>query len=180
MCALESPGFDRPLELIRQVHQRLEQRCALMDRLVDHLQRNGCDADARASAGHVFRFFEEEMAQHHEDEENGLYDGVVEAAPPRSRPGIAKLVGALRREHAQLQAIWRDVLRPQLTAVMQGRAESLNREAVDRCHMLYVRHVRREEEVVLPAAEKHFSPERMERLGRGMAARRNRPYPGET
>ena len=179
MCALESPGFDRPLELIRQTHRRLEQRCALMDRLVDHLQQKGCDADAKASAGHIVRFFEEEMAQHHEDEERGLYTAVVEVTPSKSRAGIAKLVGELRSEHEQLQAIWRDVLRPQLTAIMQGRAELLNREAVDRCHMLYVRHVRREEEVVLPTAEKRFSPEQMARLGRAMAERRGQPYPDD-
>lgn len=178
MCPSESPGFDHPLDLIRQTHRRLEHRCALMARLVEHLQDSGCDADAQATAGHILRFFDEEMARHHEDEEQEFYDAVVEAAPAKSRSAIAKLVVELRGEHERLQAVWRDVLRPQLTAIKEGRSESLNREAVDRCHVLYVSHVEREEEMLLPIAEKHFARDRIEQLGRGMAERRNQPYPG--
>ncbi len=178
MCAQESPGFDRPLELIRQTHRRLEHRCALMQRLVGHLQESGCDADAQATAGHIVRFFEDEMARHHEDEDQEFYQAVAEAAPAKSRPAIATLVADLRSEHDQLQAVWRDVLRPQLIAIMEGRSKSLNREAVDRCEMLYVSHVEREEQILLPIAEKHLSVARIERLGRGMAERRNQPYPG--
>jgi hemerythrin-like domain-containing protein len=179
MCAMGLPGFDQPLELIRHTHRRLEQRCALMDRLVNHLRESGCDADAQATAGHILRFFEDEMTRHHEDEEIDFYDAVVEAAPAKTRSGIAKLVAELRDEHARLQAIWRDVLRPQLTEIMAGRAALLNEEAVDRCHILYVSHLDREENMLLPIAEERFSRERLERLGRGMAQRRNQPYPGD-
>lgn len=178
MCAHVLLGFDRPLELIRHTHQRLEHRCALMQRLSAHLSESGCDADARATAGHIVRFFEEEMAHHHEDEEQEFYDAVVEAAPAKTRPAVAQLVAELREEHERLQAVWRDVLRPQLTGIMEGRSDALNREAVDRCHMLYVSHIEREEHVLLPIAEKRFSREQLERLGRGMAERRNEPYPG--
>lgn len=177
MGAQESPGYDRPLDLIRQTHRRLEQRCALMQRLVGHLHENGCDADARATAGHIVRFFDEDMAHHHEDEEQEFYEAVAKAAPARSRPAVAKLVAELRREHDQLQAVWRDVLRPQLVAIMEGRPQALNREAVDRCEMLYVSHVEREEQILLPIAEKHLSDARIEQLGRAMAERRNAKYP---
>ena len=179
MSTPEPPGFDRPLDLLRQTHRRLEQRCALMQRLVTHLQEQGCDADAQATAGHVVRFFEDDMAQHHRDEEEEFYDAVVEAAPAKSRPALAKLVAELRGEHERQQAVWRDVLRPQLTAIMEGRGETLNREAVDRCHMLYVSHLEQEEEILFPIAEKRFSRARLEQLGRGMAERRKLPYPGE-
>jgi hemerythrin-like domain-containing protein len=178
MCAMERPGFDQPLELIRQTHLRLEQRCALMDRLVQHLRESGCDADARATARHIVRFFEDEVMHHHEDEEADFYDAVVEAAPAKGRPALAKLVVELREEHAQLDSIWRDVLRPQLIEIMTGRAATLNEDAVDRCHILYVSHLDREDKVLLPVAEMHLSPETIERLGRGMARRRNQPYPG--
>ena len=179
MCAQELLGFDRPLELIRHTHQRLEHRCALMQRLGAHLSESGCDADARATAGHIVRFFDEEMAHHHDDEEHEFYDAVVEAAPAKTRSVVAKLVAELREEHERLQAVWRDVLRPQLTGIMEGRSEALNREAVDRCHMLYVSHIEREEQTLLPIAEKRFSREQIERLGRGMAERRKEPYPGD-
>lgn len=178
MCAQESPGFDRPLELIRQTHRRLEQRCALMQRLIGHLHEKGCDTDARATAGHIVRFFEEEMARHHEDEEQEFYQAVVDAAPAKSRPTVAQLVADLRHEHDQLQAVWRDVLRPQLIAIMEGRSKALNREAVDRCETLYVSHVEREEQTLLPIAEKRLPRDRLEQIGRRMAERRKQPYPG--
>lgn len=180
MCAQASPGFDRPLDLIRQTHRRLEQRCALMQRLVGHLQEKGCDADARATAGHIVRFFDEDVALHHEDEEQEFYESVAKVAPARSRLAVAKLVVELRSEHDQLQAVWRDVLRPQLVGIMEGRLQALNREAVDRCEVLYVSHVEREEQILLPIAEKHLSDARIEQLGRGMAERRKQPYPGST
>ena len=179
MSTRDSPGFDRPLELIRHTHRRLEQRCALMERLVTHLLERGCDADAQATAGHIVRFFEEEMEHHHRDEEEEFYDAVAEAAPAKSRSAVAKLVAELRAEHERLQAVWRDVLRPQLAAIMEGRAQALNREAVDRCQTLYLSHIEREEQVLVPVAEKRLSRTQLEQLGRGMAKRRKLPYPGD-
>jgi hemerythrin-like domain-containing protein len=179
MCAMGPPGFDQPLELIRHTHRRLEQRCALMDRLVHHLRESGCDADAQATAGHIVRFFEDELVFHHQDEELDFYDAVVEASPVKARPALAKLVAELRVEHEKLQAIWRDVLRPQFTEIMAGRAALLNEEAVNRCHILHVSHLDREENALLPLAEERFTSETIERLGRRMATRRNQPYPGD-
>ena len=165
--------------MIRQTHRRLEQRCALMDRLADHLRESGCDADAQATAGHIVRFFDDEMARHHEDEERDFYDAVIEAAPAKSRNAITDLVTVLRAEHEKMHNIWREELRPQLMEVMAGRSASLDKAAVDRCHILHVNHLNREEGELMPIAEEQLSPERIERLGRSMAERRNQHYPGD-
>jgi len=177
MCANPTPGFDRPLELIRQMHRRIEHRCALMGRLADHLAERGCDADARATAGHIVRFFDEDVARHHEDEELAFYDSVVGAAPEAERARMAALVAQLRTEHEELQSLWAGALRPQLVAVQQGRAAWLGGPEIERCHALYIAHTNREESDLIPVAEARFTPEALERLGRGMAGRRGLPYP---
>jgi len=177
MCANPVPGFDRPLELIQQLHRRIEHRCALMERLVEHLAERGCDADARATAAHVVRFFDEDVARHHDDEELEFYDAVVAAAPAADRARIAALVGQLRGEHAVLQRLWADALRPQLVAVQQGRAAWLGGPEVERCHALYIEHTNRENNELIPLAEACLAPEKLEQLGRGMARRRGLPYP---
>ncbi|MCL4801422.1 MAG: hemerythrin domain-containing protein [Burkholderiales bacterium] len=177
MCAVPVPGFDRPLELILQVHRRIEHRCALMGRLVEHLAERGCDADARATAGHIVRFFDEDVARHHEDEELEFYDAVVAAAPAPDRARVAALVARLRSEHAELQSLWADALRPQLVAVQQGRVAWFGGSEIERCHSLYIEHTTRENDELLPLAEAFLTSAQLEQLGRGMAARRGRPYP---
>ena len=159
------------------LHRRIEHRCALMERLVEHLAERGCDADARATAGHIVRFFDEDVARHQDDEELDFYDSVADAAPEKSRARVAALVAKLRVEHRELQALWADALRPQLLAVQQGRSAYFGGKAVERCHQLYIQHTECEEQDLIPLAEKHFSPAKLESLGRGMAARRGLPYP---
>jgi hypothetical protein len=177
MCAISVPGFDRPLELIKQVHRRIEHRCALMGRLVEHLAERGCDADARATAAHIVRFFDDDVARHHEDEELEFYDSVVAAAPARDRDRVAALVAQLRSEHTVLQRLWAEALRPQLVAVQQGRAAWLGGPDVERCHALYIEHTDRENNELIPVAEACFTPEKLEGLGRSMARRRGQFYP---
>ncbi len=177
MGAIPVPGFDRPVALIQQVHRRIEHRCALMGRLAEHLAEHGCDADARATAAHIIRFFDEDVVRHHEDEELEFYDSVAGAAPPADRARIGALVAELRREHVILRKLWNEALRPQLAAVQQGRAAWLGGPDVERCHALYIEHTRREENELIPIAEACLTPERLERFGRGMAERRGVPYP---
>jgi hemerythrin-like domain-containing protein len=177
MCAIPVPGFDHPLALIQQVHRRIEHRCALMGRLVEHLAEHGCDADARATAAHIIRFFDEDVARHHEDEEFEFYDSVVAAAPPAERARIAALVAELRSEHEILQKLWSEALRPQLVAVQQGRAAWLGGPDVERCHALYIEHTNRENNELIPVAEACLTPEKLECFGRSMARRRGLPYP---
>jgi len=61
--------------------------------------------------------------------------------------------------------------------VQQGRSAYFGGKAVERCHQLYIQHTECEEQDLIPLAEKHFSPAKLESLGRGMAARRGLPYP---
>ena len=43
-------GFDEPIEMLRACHERIEQQCGTLERLVPHLDANGCD-DGRARGG---------------------------------------------------------------------------------------------------------------------------------
>jgi hemerythrin-like domain-containing protein len=179
MCSVpRSTGSDAPLALMQALHRRLESRCALLDRLAEHVRRHGSDADARATAGHVMRLFDEDCPLHHEDEERDLFPLLRAATPASERARVEILLSALVAQHREMRAAY-DALRAQLAAVADGRLAALDQALVDRLQALCVAHVAREESELLPFARDRLDAAAMERLRRAMAARRNAPQPGD-
>jgi hemerythrin-like domain-containing protein len=177
MCSISRhAGFDDPLEVMQGLHLRLEQRAALLDRLAEHVRHHGSDADARATAGHVMRCFDEDCPMHHDDEEVDLFPMLRAATPAAERARVEGLIAALVAQHRDMHAVY-DALRPQLAAVVDGRLGAIDQALVDRLHSLCVAHVEHEEVELFPFARAHLDAAALERLGRAMAARRNAAYP---
>jgi hemerythrin-like domain-containing protein len=177
MCSLSRrAGFEDPLEVMQGLHLRLEQRAALLDRLTEHVRHHGSDADARATAGHVMRCFDEDCPMHHDDEEEDLFPMLRAATPAAEQARVGILIAALVAQHRDMHAVY-DALRPQLAAVVDGRLGAIDQALVDRLHALCVKHVDLEEAELFPFARAHLDAAALERLGRAMAARRNAAYP---
>ena len=51
-------GFEQPFEMLEACHERVQRSLALLQRLVDHVDRNGHDADSRSAARDVLRYFD--------------------------------------------------------------------------------------------------------------------------
>jgi iron-sulfur cluster repair protein YtfE (RIC family) len=169
-------GFDDPLGVMQALHVRLEQRAALLARLAEHVRQHGSDADARATAGHVMRCFDEDCPTHHEDEETDLFPLLREVAPAAEAARAEILIAALLAQHRDMHAAFAAV-RPQLAAIADGRLAVLDPAAVDRLHTVCLEHVELEETELFPFAREHLDAAAIERLGRAMAARRNAAYP---
>jgi|SRR5512134_2482199 iron-sulfur cluster repair protein YtfE (RIC family) len=177
MCSVPRRiGFDDPLRVMQALHVRLEQRAALFARLAEHVRQHGSDADARATAGHVMRCFDEDCPMHHEDEEIDLFPLLRAAASPAEAARAEILITALLAQHQDMHAAFAAV-RPQLAAIADGRLATLDPALVDRLHTLCLEHVELEELELFPFARDHLDVAAMERLGRAMAARRNAAYP---
>ena len=166
-------GFDEPLEMLRSCHERIEAQLATLERLVAHLRDKGADAEAKAAATAVMRYFDTSGVLHHRDEDDDLFPLLRSLAGER-RPEVCAVMDELAREHATMDLEW-SRLRAGLDGVVQGRAEALGEDIVMPFAWLYRRHMRNEEAAVLPFAAEALDDAERAALGRRRAARRGSP-----
>jgi hemerythrin-like domain-containing protein len=164
------PSFDQPLEMLAACHLRIEEKLAALERLGPHLEKSGCDAEARAAAQSVLRYFDTAGVFHHQDEDQDLFPLLRVRAAAQGRPEIAAAIEELEREHETMDAQWRR-LRQRLLAVTEGEPR-LASEEVTRFAWLYRSHMDREGAAVLPFARETLDPAERAALGERMAARR--------
>jgi hemerythrin-like domain-containing protein len=165
-----SPSFDEPLEMLAACHERIEERLSTLERLCGHLERNGNDADARAAAESILRYFDTSGRLHHEDEDRDLFPLLRVRAGQASRLEISSAMEDLEREHRTMEGEW-GRLRAALVAIAGGAAK-LDAEDAARFAALYRRHIERETGAVLPFAKSVLTIDERRALGRRMAARR--------
>jgi hemerythrin-like domain-containing protein len=165
-----APSFDQPLELLAACHERIEERLAILERLIPHLEKRGCDAEACSAAHAVLRYFDTSGVHHHQDEDEDLFPLLRLRAAAQGRPEIAAAIEELEREHETMHAQW-ERLRQRLLAVTEGEPR-LDLEEVTRFAWLYRRHMERESAAVLPFAREALDAADRAALGERMAARR--------
>jgi pyridoxamine 5'-phosphate oxidase len=164
------PSFDEPLEMFEACHERMQAQLSTLERMVPHLERNGCDAEARSAAQAVLRYFDTSGVLHHQDEEEDLFPLLRVRAAGQGRAEIAAAIDELQREHETMDAQWKR-LRERLRAIAAGDAR-LDPEQVARFVWLYRRHMDREGTAVLPFAKQSLDSAQRAALGERMAARR--------
>ena len=165
------PGFDEPLEMLQACHERIQEQLATLERLGPHLEKHGCDAEARAAAQRVLRYFDTSGVFHHQDEDEDLFPLLAAKAAAAARRDVSTALDELREEHRTMDAQWKR-LRERLQAVAGGEPR-LAAEEVASFAWLYRRHMDREATAVLPFARSVLSADERATLGRRMAARRN-------
>lgn len=167
-----APGFDDPLGLLEACHRRIERQLASLARLRRHLPEHHADADARAAARAILRYFDGAAPHHHADEEDSLFPRLIAATPE-----IAMVTNALQRDHRRLDAQWRK-LRPLLTAIATGNGAHLPGKGVAAFCDAYTTHLQREEADLLPVAAELLDGASLRAIGEEMAQRRA-SAPGE-
>jgi hemerythrin-like domain-containing protein len=163
-----APSFDDPLGMLSACHGRIERQLATLERLQRHLPEHGCDADARAAARAILRYFDTAAPNHHADEEASLFPRLQQKAPERAD----RLIADLEREHAALAAHWRR-LRPVLSGIVAGARADLSPRQVGAIRAAYTAHIAREESELLPLAAATFDARALAEIGSEMAARRS-------
>jgi pyridoxamine 5'-phosphate oxidase len=165
------PSFDEPLEMLAACHERIEAQLATLERLGPHLEKHGCDTEAKAAAQAVLRYFDTSGRLHHQDEDDDLFPLLRGRAGVAGRPEVAAAIDELEREHETMDGQW-NRLREHLLAIAAGEAR-LPAEDVARFAWLYRRHMDREATAVLPFARETLEQAQLAALGERMAARRN-------
>ncbi len=164
-------GFEQPFEMLEACHERVQRSLALLQRLVDHVDRNGHDADSRSAARDVLRYFDIAGPHHHEDEERHVFPPLQQDADALVRDAVVQM----QADHVQMHDQWqrlRAVLLAWRDAEPAPAITDADRTLVRDFVAAYQRHIPLEESVVYPAARPLFSPAELERIGTEMAQRR--------
>lgn len=141
-----------PFEALDRTHHRVLEVLKQFDRLLEHVDENGPDEVARASATEIMEFFAGHAKQHHADEEAHVF-------PPLLRSDDANLVQQVQRlqqDHGWLEEDWRE-LSPQIEAIAQGYNWydlTMLRHALPVFTALYEEHIALEESLIYPAAKR--------------------------
>ena len=65
-------GFEQPFEMLAACHDRVRRSLTLLQRMIEHIQAKGHDAQSRAAVADVLRYFDL-AAPHHLDEERHVF-----------------------------------------------------------------------------------------------------------
>lgn len=166
-------GFESPFEMLEACHERVQRTLNLLVRLQAHVEQRGCDEQARQAAQDVMRYFDLAAPLHHEDEELHVFPAVL----AKSDHALTVTVKQLMEQHREMEKTWAE-LRCVLSNVVLGPLdgvkpfEILQPNAVANFVALYDAHIRLEEDVVYPAANKLFDLVKKNAMGADMSRRR--------
>ena len=173
-------GFEAPFEMLGACHERVERMLRLLQRLQQHLARQGWDADVAQAATDVMRYFDQAAPLHHEDEERHLFPLLLASGDEALR-GVVLRLQQDHRDMAQGWAQAREVLAALTHAPAEGWAGLASDESatLDRFAGLYGQHLQAEDTLVYPAAQSRLSAQALQAMSADMMRRRGlEPPPG--
>ncbi len=162
-----APTFDDPLGMLTACHRRIERNLATLARLQRHLPENGCDAEARAAARGILKYFDSAAPNHHADEEESVFPRLLRILPVEAQG----LIDDLENEHLVIAESWRR-LRPLLSAIAAAQGDYLSPKTVADFAAAYESHIAREENELIPLAMEVCDAAMIAEIGKEMAARR--------
>ena len=171
-----APDFDQPVAVLKHCHDRIRKQLKTMDMLASPAVLAATPDEVRQAASAVLRYFEKAAPHHHEDEEHDLLPMLTETAREDDAALLARLMPEVLAEHRQMEQLWQR-LQPQLAAIAQGQASTLDSADAGAFGELYLRHMDKEESHIAPMAKRLFSPDQMQRLGNAMRTRRGIALP---
>ena len=151
MSASDSLGS--PLDMLAAWHRLGEEAFETLRRLVRRQPMAVVDLAAREAAWAVTVYFDKSIAVHHADEERDLFPELIDAMAGSDPVCLREMMAGLVDEHRALAATWRR-LRPAFAALAAGTPQALDAGEVDgliaQCERLF----RREDEELLPMADR--------------------------
>ncbi len=164
-------GFEQPFEMLEACHERVRRSLALLVRVIEHVDTRGHDAQSRAAAADVQRYFDQAAPNHHEDEELHVF-AVLRGGDD---PALAADIDALERDHEAMEALWSRLRLALVRWRAPGEIDPIaqaERESAQTFVALYRQHLEVEELRVFPAARARLDAGALARMGAEMQARR--------
>jgi len=144
-----------PFEALDRTHREVLEVLQQFDKLLAHLDENGADEVARASARAIHDFFEGHAREHHAAEERDVFPLLLAGADG----ALADTVRRLQQDHGWLEEDWLE-LAPQIEAIAKGYDWydlAALRLALPVFTALYHEHIGLEESLIYPEAKRRQS-----------------------
>jgi len=174
-----SDGFgDEALASFSRSHASIVEQMNRLQVLPQQLAHRGLDEGVRTTAAEIYRFFNDVVLEHHDEEERELFPSLEHSAAPGDEAGLVlSLIARLAREHRELEALW-DRLEPAMRRLGRGKPAELDAQVVEQLVSGYLAHARFEEASVLALAQRILTSGDRSALALGLAMRRmpNRAY----
>ncbi len=141
-----------PFEALDRTHHKIIEVLGQFERLLAHLDENGADDTARASAAEIFAFFESHARNHHLEEERQVFPVLLAS----SNLPLVEAVRRLQQDHGWLEEDWLE-LAPQIEAIAKGYNWwdlAMLRLALPIFTALYHEHIGLEESLIYPEAKR--------------------------
>jgi hemerythrin-like domain-containing protein len=153
-----------PLKTLHHTHEAILAELGALSRLPLLVGRFGQAMRLRRMADAAMALFQQEVVQHHAEEEEALFPAVLRSATPgEERERVLFLAGTLSAEHRAFEKTWQRLEAP-FAAAATGRFAALDLELLARLVHAYTAHARREEQQFLPLAQ-HILQRNPEHLG---------------
>jgi hemerythrin-like domain-containing protein len=171
----KSHDFSNPTGLLSDCHRRIEMFLGLLQRVAPVID-SSFTADARTALETSLRYFQEAAPKHIEDEEESVFPRLRRMSNPEIERALATL-DELEDDHRRASALHTEVHVLGLQCLEKGRlslreADSFRR-AVSDLSSIYGKHIRIEDDIVFPAAQRALSRSQKSAIAREMASRRS-------
>ena len=178
-ASLSFPGFsspaagpEAPLDMLAACHSRVEKQCQTLERLKAHLPVHGSDLQAQEAASAIMRYFDTAARHHHADEEQDLFPALLESMAGSDAVCIQDLTASLMVEHRALEQRWHG-LRMTLQDIAKGLPATLSPVETQEFTLAYRAHIERENQDLLPMAERLLGDTALHDIGQAMSQRRS-------
>jgi hemerythrin-like domain-containing protein len=163
---------DEALASFSRSHTQIVEQMNRLQVLPQQLAQRGLDEGVRTTAAQIYRFFNDVVLEHHDEEERELFPSLEHSAGPGDETELVlSLVARLEREHRELESLW-DRLEPALRRLGRGKSAELDAKVVEQLVSGYLAHARFEESSVLALARRILTSGDRSALALGLAMRR--------
>ncbi len=167
--------FSDPTGLLSDCHRRIEMFVRTLQEVGKAIDQSPTP-EIRQSLEAALQYFAHAAPKHTADEEASLFPRVRQVDSPEVRGAFSQL-DELEEDHRKAEALHAEIERLGAKYLVQG---SLNhtellgyRSAVADLLGIYARHIKIEDEVVFPLADKVLSPDQKATIAAEMASRRD-------
>lgn len=167
--------FSDPTGLLSDCHRRIEMFLASLQHVAEVIA-SPLSTEARNTLETALRYFHEAAPKHTQDEEESLFPRLRQNPDPEIESALSTL-NALEGDHRRADALHAEVHALGVQCLEKGYLpprEALRfRQAVSDLASIYSQHIRIEDDLVFPAAQRVLSGSQKSAIAHEMESRRN-------